>query len=205
MIQTIEHIVLLKVKENTDSSKIKPMVDGLKNLSSIETVQHLTVGPVYKNSSQSSFTFTHILHSRYKSKEDLQTYLAHPDHLGLVKETISPICDDMMFLDWVADVEEPIVHPSPGAAMRVSFLKVKDGEKEKCLKVVEETRDGSGSISQYTYGEDFSVKRAKGFSIASIAIFPGLMELDSNEEVMQEQIDKVSDLVESIIVVDYVV
>ena len=63
-------------------------------------------------------------------------------------------------------------------------------------------------ISEFSLGENFSPGRAKGFSIASLAVFPGPRELeavDSNEELVNYQKDKVRDQIESVVVVDYVV
>ncbi|PIA43171.1 hypothetical protein AQUCO_02000542v1 [Aquilegia coerulea] len=211
MSQTIEHIVLFKVKENTDSSKINTMVNGLNGLSSLDQVLHLSAGPIYRNRS-SSFNFTHMLHSRYKSKEDLGNYSAHQSHLSVVRESVLPICDDLMAVDWVADLDELAVVPKSGSVMRVSFLKLKEGlgenEKGNVLKVIGGIKEHFGSIEQLSFGENFSPARAKGFSIASLAVLPGLNELealDSNEKVVKEQKEKVKELLDSVIVVDYVI
>ncbi|KAF5199652.1 Stress-response A/B barrel domain-containing protein UP3 [Thalictrum thalictroides] len=211
MSQTIEHIVLFKVKEDTDSSKINTMVNGLNGLSSLDQVLHLSAGPIYKNRS-SSFNFTHMLHSRYKSKEDLGNYSAHQSHLSVVRESVLPICDDLMAVDWVADLDDLAVVPKSGSVMRVSFLKLKEGlgesEKGDVLKVIGGIKEHFGSIEQLSVGENFSPARAKGFSIASLAILPGLNELEalnSNEQVVKEQKEKVKELLDSVIVLDYVI
>ncbi|PIA43159.1 hypothetical protein AQUCO_02000531v1 [Aquilegia coerulea] len=213
MSQTIEHIVLFKVKDNTSSSKIDSMVNGLNSLISIDNVLHLSAGPIYKTrSTSSSFSFTHMVHGRYKSKDDLDNYLGHPAHLSLVNETIDPICDDVMLVDWVADLDEPLIVPSSGAVMKVSLLKLKEGleesEKAEVLKVIGGVKEHFGFIDQFTFGENFAPVKTNGFSIASLAIVPGLSELealDSNEEVVKEQKEKVKDFLESVIVVDYAV
>ena len=182
------------------------MINGLNGLISLDQVLHLTVGPIFRT--QSSFNFTHLLHSRYNSKDDLSIYTAHPDHLGVVKESVLPICDDIMAVDWVAsDLDQKMLVPKPGSAMRVKFLKLKeDGDKGNVLGVFAEIKDRL--IEQSSFGENFSPARAKGFSIASIAVFQGLSELeefDSNEKVVKPQKEKVKDLVDGVIVVDYVI
>lgn len=209
--QTIEHIVLFKVKDDTDPSKVNAMVTGLNGLISLDQVLHLTAGPILRNRS-SSFQFTHMLHSRYRTKEDLDGYTAHPNHMSVVKECVLPICNDIMAVDWVADeLNGPIV-PRPGSAMRVTFLKLKEGlgerDKGDVLGTIGGMKELFGSIDQITVGENFSPARAKGFSIASLAIFKGLDELDalnSNEEAVKMQKDKVRGFLESVIVVDYVI
>jgi len=60
------------------------------------------------------------------------------------------------------------------------------------------------------------VARAKGFvfkpkinfSLASLAVFPGVSEMeavDSNEELVNSQKEKVRDYLDSVVVVDYVI
>lgn len=209
--QIVEHVVLFKVKDDTEPEKVAGMMSGLNGLTSLDQVLHLSAGPIHRNRS-SAFKFTHILHSRYSSKEDLSVYSGHPAHISVVKESVFPICDDLMAVDWVADNISGSVVPRPGSVMRLTFMKLNEGlgdeEKAKVLGAVGEIKDSLGSLDQMTYGENFSPARAKGFSIASIAVFPGLNELealDSNPEVVQLQKDKVRDLLDRVIVVDYVV
>ncbi|XP_042495971.1 stress-response A/B barrel domain-containing protein UP3 [Macadamia integrifolia] len=208
--QTIEHIVLFKVKDETEPSKINFMISGLNALNSLNQVLHLTAGSIHRNRS-SAFAFTHLLHSRYRTKEDLNGYAVHPEHVKVVKESVLPICDDIMAVDWVADLDGSVA-PQPGAAMRLTFLKLKEGsgdnEKEQVLGVIGSIKDSFPSIDQISLGENFSPARAKGFSIASLAVFPGLNELDaldSNEELVKAQKDKARDLLESVIVIDYAI
>ncbi|KAL7258280.1 hypothetical protein ACSBR1_004410 [Camellia fascicularis] len=208
--QIIEHIVLFKVKPDTEPSKIDSMITGLNSLISLHQVLHLTAGPLLRTRS-SPFPFTHLLHSRYNSKDDLTAYTDHPSHLTVVTDFVKPICDEIMAVDWVADSSTPRL-PS-GSAMRVTFLKLKEGlvdteKKREILGVIGGIKDIFPSIDQISFGENFSPARAKGFSIASIAILPGLSELealDSNSELVNLQKDKVRDLLESVIVLDYVI
>ncbi|KAK6941339.1 Stress responsive alpha-beta barrel [Dillenia turbinata] len=210
--QVIEHIVLFNVKDNTDPSKLDAMVNGLNSLSSLPHVLHLSMGPVLRNRSN-SFKFSHMLHSRYNSKEDLKGYSDHESHLKVVRGNVLPICDDVMAVDWVSEGLNGEIKIKPSSAIRVSFLKVKENlgaeEKAEIFKVFGEFKEeGFDSIDQISYGENFSPARAKGFSIASLAVFPGISELDalsSNEELMNKKKEKVRDFLEGVIVVDYVV
>ncbi|XP_062091123.1 stress-response A/B barrel domain-containing protein UP3-like [Humulus lupulus] len=209
--QTIEHIVLFKVKDDTDPSKVNAMVNGLSGLKSLDQVLHITAGPLLRNRS-STLNFTHMLHSRYSSKEDLNAYSQHPNHISVVKESVLPICEDIMAVDWVAEDLQGPVSPSPGSALRVTFLKLKEnlGEEKKSeiLGVIKGIKNSFGQIAQLTCGENFSPGRAKGYSIASIAVFPGPSELeavDSNEELVRLQKEKVKEHLESVVVVDYLV
>ncbi|KAI3765436.1 hypothetical protein L2E82_15469 [Cichorium intybus] len=129
-----------------------------------------------------------MLHSRYRSKEDLREYAVHPEHVRVVTENIKPIVDDIMAVDWMSD--DASVSSKLGSAMRVTFLKLKEnlGENEKArvLEVIGGIKDQFQSIDQLSsLGENFSHDRAKGYTIASIVVLhvPADLEaLDSNVE-----------------------
>ncbi|KAJ9168023.1 hypothetical protein P3X46_019602 [Hevea brasiliensis] len=193
---TIEHIVLFKVKDDTDHGKVNTMLSSLNSLVSLDPVLHLAAGPLYGTKS-SPIPFTHMLHSRYSSKDNLNAYSAHPSHVTAVKESVLPICDDVMAVDWVADDLQGPVVPAPGSAIRVTFLKLKEnlGEdvKNEILAVIKGIKGSFGEINQITCGENFSPARAKGYSIASLAVFPAVSEMeavDSKEELVNLQKEK---------------
>ncbi|KAH9613665.1 hypothetical protein KSS87_004432 [Heliosperma pusillum] len=208
--ETIEHIVLFNVKPSTESTQLAAMVNGLNSLRSLPMLLHISAGPLLRNRS-SSLNFTHILHSRYRTKEDLANYSAHDAHLSVVRSSVLPICDDIMAVDWVAQNLQGPTEVQPGSAMRVQFVKLKEGlgdtEKGEVLGVIGGLKDKFDGIDQLSFGENFSPARAKGFSLASIGIFDGVKELDALEGNVQisEEKDKVRDYIDSLIVVDYVV
>ncbi|KAG2687583.1 hypothetical protein I3843_09G059500 [Carya illinoinensis] len=210
--QTVEHVVLFKAKDNADPSKINAWLDALNGLISLDQVLHLSAGPALRTrSSSSSLGFTHILHCRYGSERDLAAYLVHPSHVSVVKDHGQYLIDDIMAVDWLATAAHDL-HPPPGSAIRVTFLKLKedlgDDVKSEILAGIRGIKDRFGRITQFTFGENFSPGRAKGFSLAWLAVFPGrsdLESMDSNENLvyLKEQ-QKVKDFV-SELVVDYVV
>ncbi|KAF5181647.1 Stress-response A/B barrel domain-containing protein UP3 [Thalictrum thalictroides] len=188
------------------------MVTRLNGLNSLDEVLHISAGPIHRNRSSSSFNFTHMLHGRYKTKEDMWNYRAHQSHVTVADESVYPICDDIMAIDWVTDLDESAIVPKSGSVMRLNFLKLKEGLGESVkgdvLKVIGGIKKHFGSIEQFTFGENFSPARAKGFSIASLAILPGFNELealDLDEQVAKEQKEKVKGLLDSVIVLDYVI
>ncbi|KAI7742396.1 hypothetical protein M8C21_018597, partial [Ambrosia artemisiifolia] len=204
--QIVEHVVLFKVKPDVDSTKVAAMIDGLNALTALNLTLHLTSGHLLRSRS-SSLTFTHMLHSRYRSKDLLKEYAAHPEHVRVVTENVKPIVDDLMAVDWMSD---SAVSPKPGSAMRVTFLKLKEnlGEDEKCrvLEVIGGIKDHFPAIEQLSVGENFSHDRAKGYTLASVAVLAGpadLEALDSNAELVKLQKEKVKDSIESVVVVDY--
>ncbi|CAI0387691.1 unnamed protein product [Linum tenue] len=209
--ETIEHIVLFKVKESAEPSRVQSMLSSLNALVSLDPVLHLSAAPIHRLKS-SPFPFTHLLHSRYASKDDLKAYAVHPSHVTTVKECVLPVCEDVMAVDWIAqDLQGPVV-PPPGSAVRLSFLKLKESSaaeaKGEILGVIGEVKDKFEEIQQLTVGENFSPERAKGYSIASLAVFPGVGEIDSLDakgEMVNSEKDKVREHLESVIVLDYVV
>ncbi|KAM1072889.1 hypothetical protein FF1_018093 [Malus domestica] len=207
----IEHIVLFKVKDDTDPAKVSAMVNNLNGLTSLNLTLHLTASPILRTRS-SPFAFTHLLHSRYSSKDDLSAYTVHPGHMSVVKESVLPVCDDIMAVDWVADDLQGPAVPPPGSAIRLTFLKLKEGlgeeSKSEILGVIKGIKESFGEINQISVGENFSPGRAKGYSIASLAVLPGVKELeglDSKQELAKAEKDKVREHLESVIVLDYVV
>ncbi|KAF5726094.1 hypothetical protein HS088_TW23G00835 [Tripterygium wilfordii] len=155
----IEHVVLFKVKDNTDPSKVNAIFTGFNGLISLDQVLHLTTGPLVRIRSPLS-NFTHMFHSRYYSKEDLSAYSTHPSHLALVGETFS-ICDDIMVVDWVAADFQGLVVPPAGSAMRVTFLKLKEKVSEEgkneVLRVIKGIKESIGDMDQITCGESEGV------------------------------------------------
>ncbi|GAV70741.1 Dabb domain-containing protein [Cephalotus follicularis] len=81
---TNEHIVLFKLKPNVDPSKINAMINGVNGRISLDPVLHLTAGPILCIRSPLC-NFTHVLHSRYASKEDLAAYAVHPTRMAMIK------------------------------------------------------------------------------------------------------------------------
>ncbi|KAE8714089.1 hypothetical protein F3Y22_tig00110201pilonHSYRG00225 [Hibiscus syriacus] len=202
----VEHVVLFKVKDDTDQGKVNVMLNNLNGLVCLDPVLHLTAGPVIRIKSPVS-NFTHMLHGRYKSKEDLNAYGVHPDHQRVVKENVVPICDDIMAVDWVADNDPTPLSPPPGSAIKVTLLKLKEKvQNEVRGEIVGEIKGISG-VQQITCGENFSA-RAKGFSLASLAVFAGVEEMEAavgREEYANLQKQNIRDNLDGVVVVDYVV
>ncbi|XP_022888481.1 stress-response A/B barrel domain-containing protein UP3 [Olea europaea var. sylvestris] len=205
----VEHVVLFKVRQDADPSAINAMVNNLNGLASLDPVLHLKAGPIARVRS-SSLSFTHMLHSRHRSKPDLGSYADHPAHISVVTNYVRPIIDDVMAVDWASDDITGSVIVPHGSAMRFTFLKLKEGVEEsgknEIFGVVKGIKDKFPSIEQLSVGENFSPGRAKGFSIGSVAVFKGMTELealDSDSEVANEQKDKVREFLDSVLVLDF--
>ncbi|CAI9260188.1 unnamed protein product [Lactuca saligna] len=138
------------------SSAITPMVSGLNGLASLNLTFHLSFGQLL-HSRSSSLTFTHMLHNRYRSKEDLLEYVVHPKHVRVVKEN-KPIIDGIMAVDWMFNGAS--FSPKPGSAIRVTFLKLKGnlGENEKARANLEALDSNSEGVNSHEEKAGDSIK-----------------------------------------------
>ncbi|PNX81243.1 stress responsive A/B barrel domain protein [Trifolium pratense] len=212
MMSIIEHVVLFKIKEDATQSQIDSMVDRVNSLVSLKETLHLNMVTIQSSSSSSSFSsssFTHILHIRFTSKEDLHAYAIHPTHLEVIKVN-APLVSDIMAVDWVTEVDGNDLVLPYGSAVRVLFFKLKEGLSEQ---VKDEVLKGISGIRhenavQFTCGENFSPARAKGFSFATLEVFTGLSELkevDYDEEFRKYDVnDKIKENLDNVLVLDFV-
>ncbi|KAK1428571.1 hypothetical protein QVD17_17409 [Tagetes erecta] len=200
--QTIERIVLLNIKPDVDKTKVTNIIDEINGLASLDLIVHLSVGKLLRSTS-SSLNFSHIIHSHYKSTDDLQAFNHHPEHLRVGKN-MQEIVDDSMLVDCVSGY---ISHDllTPGYVMRVMLLKLKEGldenEKDKLMVGVKSLFK---TDEPTTVSENLSPETGKGYSIAMIVVFPSLEAIDSDAELENLYNSKLNELIDDKIVVDYV-
>ncbi|KAG6503550.1 stress-response A/B barrel domain-containing protein UP3-like [Zingiber officinale] len=206
----VEHVVLFKFLDFADQSKIDAVMSGVRSLVSLDVVAHVTAGPVLHRRSAAA-GFTHMLHGRYRSKDDLAAYSAHPAHVAVVKELGLPILEDILAVDWVANIDGPMV-PPPGSAMRLTLAKAKEGAESELKEMLAKAKASASAPpvgTQVSFGENFSLARAKGYGMGLLAVFPGIEELDAMDAREKNTVDsveeKVKPLLESSIVLDFVV
>ena len=91
--KVIEHIVLMKVKEDTSAEDIKKLVEGVHSLRTIPGVISITVGPTFAEEWMPDRRngHTHTLSCRLQSKEALRVYQDHPLHDKVKKECLLPL------------------------------------------------------------------------------------------------------------------
>ncbi|CAI9100694.1 OLC1v1037850C1 [Oldenlandia corymbosa var. corymbosa] len=174
MPQIVELLVIFKIKPGADPA----IVDSLNSLASLDSVLHLAAGPLIN--CRSSLNFTHILHSRFASKEDLEKFYQDPDHHVVVNQ-VKPFLEDIMVVDWVHSTDSVAI--PPGSTMRATILKLKedlgDDEKNQLLEALGLLKDKStSSIEVLSFGENNTPARAKGFSVPVITVFKDVNELE---------------------------
>lgn len=106
-----------------------------------------------------------------------------------------------MILDWFADRDPHPLNPPPGSGIRFKFLKLKPGVADGVKGEILEGIKGGESAN---CGENFAEGATKGFSICSIAVFPGVAEMEA-AELKEEEEEKVRDYADDVIEVDFVV
>eukprot|EP01128_Nolandella_sp_AFSM9_P008042 TRINITY_DN460_c0_g1_i1.p2 TRINITY_DN460_c0_g1~~TRINITY_DN460_c0_g1_i1.p2 ORF type:complete len:124 (-),score=25.10 TRINITY_DN460_c0_g1_i1:141-512(-) len=99
--RVLRHIVMFKFKEDSPSTAIKAIEEGLHALpAAIAVIQAYEWG---LNNSIEDFHkgFTHIFQLSFDSEADRKVYLEHPSHLAFVK-ILLPHVDDLHVLDYWA-------------------------------------------------------------------------------------------------------
>ena len=97
----LRHIVNLKFKEEVTPERIDIAVDDFIKLQElIPEIADLEWG-VNNSEEGHSKGFTHTFILTFKTKEALEVYLKHPDHLALVEKS-GPLFADVFVMDyWV--------------------------------------------------------------------------------------------------------
>lgn len=94
----ITHIVFLSIKPGLDKKEVlKTLKKKLLDLNySIEELQHLEFGC---NFNESPASYDAALYSTFTSRENLQAYQVHPEHIK-VKEYISEVTSNRAVVDY---------------------------------------------------------------------------------------------------------
>ncbi|NIP38648.1 MAG: Dabb family protein [Candidatus Dadabacteria bacterium] len=97
----IKHIVMWKLKDTArgvskeeNAKELKSVLEALKG--KIDVIKEIEVGIDF-NKSQAAYDVA--LYSVFDSKEDLQTYQKHPDHVKVV-DFVNEIRDERVVVDY---------------------------------------------------------------------------------------------------------
>lgn len=94
----IEHLVLFKWKDEASPTAIAEVMESLKGLSGkIPDIIQLSCG---ENFSARSQGFHHGLVVRFSNRDALATYMSHPLHQEVVHNSIKPILQDILAVDY---------------------------------------------------------------------------------------------------------
>lgn len=214
-VPTVEHLVLFRARDGVDPAAADAWLSGLCSLASLGVVAHLAAANALRcrRFPPGLPPFTHVLHCRFRTEADLAAYAVHPAHLAVVRELGLLVCDDLLAVDWVAGIDPGEVAVKGGSAARVTLARLREGagdvEKGEVVAALGGIARLRPEVEQVSCGENFSPGRAKGFTVGSIWVVRGLEELElldvTGREVVGAEEEKVNQLMESVIVVDFVV
>jgi quinol monooxygenase YgiN len=97
----IKHIVMWRLKDSAggcskgeNAKKLKTLLESLKG--KIAEIKHIEVG-IHFNESESSSDV--VLYSEFNSKEAIEAYQKHPEHLKAV-EFVKQVCEERRVVDY---------------------------------------------------------------------------------------------------------
>lgn len=166
-------MVLFKMQEGfEDSPSEKDMLDHLYTLQyHYRNILAVSLGRIYSKRSQG---YTHALVVRFPSRDALEGYAVHPSHSRVLAQFVMPYCEDVIAVDYEADVEEDIETIFRRGEMfesgieHVVLLKVKDEatdeQRAAMVDALNRVAEQVGPhIVQLTAGTNFS-GRSKGYT-----------------------------------------
>ena len=101
MDKALRHVVMFKFKDESSAEDVQKVVDAFMELSSkIDVIEDLEWGT---NNSPEGLAqgFTHCFFVTFKSEEDRDIYLPHPEHKAFV-DVLGPHLDKVLVLDYWA-------------------------------------------------------------------------------------------------------
>ncbi|KAK4558161.1 hypothetical protein RGQ29_007786 [Quercus rubra] len=105
--KVVEHICLLKTKENLTDEEEKDMLDYLYTTQyQMRGIVAISLGRI---SEENLENYTHAVYMRFQIKEDLAKFYENPFYLGVLKKHVMPYCHGLINVDYEAEVEDDIL------------------------------------------------------------------------------------------------
>jgi hypothetical protein len=98
----VNHVVLCWLKDSGNKEQAEKIILQSKKFTSIAGVLEVRVGEVLKSDRvivDSSYDVALIM--TFSSKEEMQAYLIHPDHVEAVNNVIKPLVSKILVYDFV--------------------------------------------------------------------------------------------------------
>ncbi|KAJ0960270.1 hypothetical protein J5N97_001911 [Dioscorea zingiberensis] len=103
----IEHICLLKSKEDLSDEEEKDMLDYLYTTQyQMRGIVAISLGRI---GNQNPNKYSYAFYLRFQRKEDLVKFYQHPFYLGVLKDHVSPYCHELLNVDYESEVEDDIL------------------------------------------------------------------------------------------------
>jgi hypothetical protein len=101
----VDHVVILKFKENVTEDQVNALKDGVASLAAIDGVIAVSVGKIFvegwMQDRRGAMKPDYVLRVRLASKEALKGYQDHPEHVKVLNVNIKPLlAEPPMAVDW---------------------------------------------------------------------------------------------------------
>ena len=96
----IEHIVLLKLKPYTTDQQLQDLIDALMGMKAqISGIVDITAG-INNSLEGKSHGFSYGFIVRFVDQAARDNYLPHPKHIEVATQSLRPLVDDVLVLDY---------------------------------------------------------------------------------------------------------
>ncbi|CAL1407089.1 unnamed protein product [Linum trigynum] len=105
--KVVEHLCLLKTKKDLTEAEEKDMLDYLYTCQyQMRGIVAISVGRI---SNENVENYTHVVFMRFQRKEDVAKFYENPFYLGILKEHVTPHCNEKLYIDYESEVEDDII------------------------------------------------------------------------------------------------
>ncbi|KAJ8749197.1 hypothetical protein K2173_018670 [Erythroxylum novogranatense] len=105
--QVVEHICLLKAKEDVSEEDEMGMLDHL--YTSQYQMRGIVTVSLGRVSNEVEGKYTHALCMRFQRKDDVARFYDNPFYLEILKEHVMPYCHEIVNVDFESEVEDDIL------------------------------------------------------------------------------------------------
>ncbi|CAL5442417.1 unnamed protein product [Camellia sinensis] len=105
--KVVEHVCLLKAKEDLSDEKEKDMMDYL--YTSQYQMGGIVAVSIGRISDRNLDNYTHAFYMRFQTKEALAKFYNNTFYLGVLKDRVMPYCHGLINLDYESEVEDDIL------------------------------------------------------------------------------------------------
>ncbi|KAL3833519.1 hypothetical protein ACJIZ3_008255 [Penstemon smallii] len=103
----VEHLCLLKAKENLSEEEENDMLDYLYTTQyQMRGILAISLGRICDENPEQ---YTHAIFMRFQTKEDLAKFYENPFYMGVLKEHVMPNCHGVFNFDYESEVEDDIL------------------------------------------------------------------------------------------------
>ncbi|KFK31120.1 hypothetical protein AALP_AA6G070500 [Arabis alpina] len=177
--KVVEHVCLLKAKENLSEEQEKDMLDYLYTSQyQMSGIVAISVGCIGDRNEED---YTHGLYMRFQRKQDLEKFYKNPFFLKVLNEHVTPFCHGMINVDYESEVEDdilPIFRKGEEYNYGEEFVVLVTFAKNASEKNIKDAMDSFAKLTsslpslivQSTQGSNFN-NSTKEFTHAAVARF----------------------------------